>query len=55
MESPGLAKVVGVDAKLTIDPGLDIVSASTDVFLLARRGFLAGVLMLPSCHFNLTP
>jgi hypothetical protein len=55
MRSRGLVNVACVEEKLMTDPELDIESVSTEVFLVARRGRLAGVLMLSSCHFSLTP
>jgi hypothetical protein len=55
MASRGLVNVAGVETRLITEPELEFVSVSIDVFLLVRRGLLVGVLMLSSCHFNLTP
>jgi hypothetical protein len=41
--------------KLTTDTGLATASGSWDIFLFCRLGRLTGVVMLSSCHFNLTP
>jgi hypothetical protein len=55
IECLGLVKVPGVEAKLTTDTGLATASGSWDIFLFCRLGRLTGVVMLSSCHFNLTP
>lgn len=53
--SLGLVENPDPEPKLTTEPGLVTTLRSRFVFLFARLGFFAGVAILSSCHFNLTP
>lgn len=55
VRSFGLVERPGVDVEVMIEAGLPATSASDEVFLFARRGRFASVIMLSSCHFNFTP